>query len=349
MTQPTFRTVLRGYEPAQVDAEISALTKALEGARVDLGRLTVQLNDARQGQAALERRVVAAETRVAEAVRASESVAVPTYAGLGERVGRILTLADEEADELRRSAHEEAQALVALATEQADQTAAKANRYSVETRSAADADAEAIVTSARRWAEDTVEEAERAATARREEGEAIFQAQRSAAIEAAADFERTMAERRDRADAEFAQQLSERQEQLRVADENVRAAENEALRIVADAQSQAEAVREQAVRDGEALVAAAREHAEQVRLDGERELAAITQRRDAITAQLANVRQVLSTIGGGSFGALAEEESLAAEQPVAESIREDDAETMLQPAATDDDIAATKLMVAVES
>ncbi|MDF1488915.1 coiled-coil domain-containing protein [Tessaracoccus caeni] len=340
MTQATFRTVLRGYEPAQVDAEISALAKALEGARTEVGRLTAQLNETRQGQSALERRVVAAEARVADAVRASETVAVPTYAGLGERIGRILTLADEEADELRRSAHEEAQALVALATDRADQTAAQANRYAVETRTAVDAQAEEILTSAQRQAQETVELADREAAARRAEGEAIYEAQRAAAAEAAADFDRTLAERRERADAEFAQQLGDRQEQLRVADENVRAAENEALRIVADAQSQAEAVREQGFRDAEQVVAAAREEAERVRLEGERELAAIVERRDAITAQLANVRQVLSTIGGGSLGAFADEEESISEQDVVE--------TAVQPVEADD-IAETKVMAAVEN
>ena len=39
----SFRTVLRGYEPAQVDAEVATLGQALNAARAELGELTVQL------------------------------------------------------------------------------------------------------------------------------------------------------------------------------------------------------------------------------------------------------------------------------------------------------------------
>lgn len=124
-----FRTVLRGYEPAQVDAEISALSTELENARAELGALHAQLADARRGQTVLEQRVTAAEARLAEAARASEAVVAPTYAGLGERIGEMLTLAEEEAKEMHRSAKQEAQRLVDLARERASQTAAKADRY----------------------------------------------------------------------------------------------------------------------------------------------------------------------------------------------------------------------------
>ena len=46
---------------------------------------------------------------------------------------------------------------------------------------------------------------------------------------------------------------------------------------------------------------AARDHAERVRRDSERELAAVTAQRDAISAQLGNVRTMLATVGGGSL------------------------------------------------
>ena len=47
-----------------------------------------------------------------------------------------------------------------------------------------------------------------------------------------------------------------------------------------------------------ALVASAKEQAERVRRDSERELSAATARRDSITAQLSNVRNMLATLGG---------------------------------------------------
>lgn len=323
MNNPTFRTVLRGYEPAQVDAELSALTKALAGARAELGTLSVQLNEARQGQAVLEQRVASAEARVAEAVRVSETVSVPTYAGLGERIGKILTLADQEAEHLRRSAKEEAQALHAQATEQAYLAAAKADRYAVETRTSAEADAEAMLANAQRHADEMIDHADREGAARREEGEAVFEAQQARAARAAADFERTLAERRDRAAADFEEQMGQRTERLRVAEENLQAAENEALRIVADAQSQAEAIRAKAQHESEELVTEARTKAERIRRDSERELAAATQRRDSITAQLSNVRQMLATLGGGAAG-MATDVVQPAEPAPEESASQDD-------------------------
>lgn len=63
-----------------------------------------------------------------------------------------------------------------------------------------------------------------------------------------------------------------------------------------------------------ATVSAARTQAEKVRRESDRELQAATSRRDAITAQLANVRQMLATLGGASADPL---EALAAPVEVA--------------------------------
>jgi hypothetical protein len=49
-----------------------------------------------------------------------------------------------------------------------------------------------------------------------------------------------------------------------------------------------------------AHVADAKDHADRIRRDSERELAAATARRDSITAQLSNVRNMLATLGGGN-------------------------------------------------
>jgi hypothetical protein len=64
-------------------------------------------------------------------------------------------------------------------------------------------------------------------------------------------------------------------------------------------------------------VAEARNKAERVRRDSERELTAATARRDSITAQLSNVRQMLATLGGASMveGLVEEPKPEAASQP----------------------------------
>jgi cell division septum initiation protein DivIVA len=84
----------------------------------------------------------------------------------------------------------------------------------------------------------------------------------------------------------------------REAEEDRSAAASEASRVLDAARAEAAAV-----------VGSAKEHAERIRRDSERELAAATARRDSITAQLSNVRNMLGTLGGGAaVGLPAEEE-----------------------------------------
>ena len=68
------------------------------------------------------------------------------------------------------------------------------------------------------------------------------------------------------------------------------------------ARSEAERLAQQqladANRQAQEIVAAAKDKAERIRAESERELAAATQRRDSINAQLTNVRQMLATLSG---------------------------------------------------
>ena len=65
------------------------------------------------------------------------------------------------------------------------------------------------------------------------------------------------------------------------------------------------------------LVSEAKTKAERIRGDSERELAAATQRRDSINAQLSNVRQMLAALGGVAVGNALEMAEPAASQPKA--------------------------------
>ena len=314
---PTFRTVLRGYEPAQVDAELSTLQQALDAARAELGELTVQLKESRQGQVTVEARLVEANSRAEEASRAKTMASRPSFEDLGARIGQILVLADEEAAERVRAAHDESAKLIDEATRKAEAAAIEADRYAVDTRSSAEADAEAKLAVAQRKADELIDHADREAAARREEAEAVYESQQARAAQAAADFEHTLAERREAAAADFAVAMNQREDQLRAADENLRSSENEAQRVISDASSQAESLRSKAQREAEELVTEARTKAERLRRDSERELAAVSQRRDSITAQLSNVRQMLATLGGGA-AAMLDPEPVPAAAPSAE-------------------------------
>jgi hypothetical protein len=70
-------------------------------------------------------------------------------------------------------------------------------------------------------------------------------------------------------------------------------------------------------------VGEARAKADRVRRDSERELAAVSARRDSITAQLSNVRQMLATLGGGAALAAVEEAAPAEPEPVVAAADDD--------------------------
>ena len=81
---------------------------------------------------------------------------------------------------------------------------------------------------------------------------------------------------------------------------------------------------EEAEQQAASIVGDARAQAARIRADSERELAAASQRRDSINAQLANVRQMLATLTGGTAVSMMdvalgghETEEAAAAQPAA--------------------------------
>jgi vacuolar-type H+-ATPase subunit H len=60
---------------------------------------------------------------------------------------------------------------------------------------------------------------------------------------------------------------------------------------------------ETAQRQSEDIVADANAKADRIRSESERELAALTNRRDSINAQLTNVREMLATLTGAAVAA----------------------------------------------
>ncbi len=287
MSQPEhqFRVVLRGYDPSDVDRVMAELESRVAVAEAGSQQLTTRLK--------------AAETRPVEAAAPVEPA---SFAHLGERVAQILGLADEEATSLRDQARSESEAERKAAEQAANDVRVAADQYAELRRRDAETEGSRILSDARRAADEERDSAERDASARRQEAEAIHEQQRANAAQAAADFETTLAERRDRSAAEFQEQQAATQAQLDAmaarldevkaqAQRDQEAAEVEARRIVGDAEDRAAT-----------LVREARATAERMRTDSERELAAATQRRDSINAQLVNVRQMLATLSGSASG-----------------------------------------------
>jgi cell division septum initiation protein DivIVA len=305
MNQPEFPTVFRGYDPVSVDQHVSALRQAAEAARQaaeaaqqEAASASVSLTKLRQSHDALMQEVDGQRRSVAELEEHARRASNPSFADLGERIGSILTLADEEAAAIRATAEEEAGQTRFAADEAAALARTEADRYAEDRRSRADVDAEQALARAKQEADSIVDDAAREAAARREEAEAYFEKQRATAAASAADFERTLAERREKATAEFTGQMAKQDQALAAVQERADLLAREAEQDRAAAAEEAARVLDAARSEAAALVASAKEQAERVRRDSERELSAATARRDSITAQLSNVRNMLATLGG---------------------------------------------------
>jgi DivIVA domain-containing protein len=296
-----FRSVLRGYDPAQVDQLVHELTQAAAAARQEAGERTIQVSklEAAHGQLRTEVEHHAQHARALE--EAQKNAAAPTFAGLGERIGSILELADKEASEMRTRAQADAAHHHALADESALATRQSADDYATETRSAVDSEVARILEDAKRHADSLLDDADRESMARREEAEAVYERARAKSAAAAVDFETTLAARRDASALEHVAEMNAAEQQLAAVQLRSEQLHKESEQAQQEAASRSAQQLEQATAQSLTVVAEAKTKAERIRGDSERELAAATQRRDSINAQLTNVRQMLATLGGAAM------------------------------------------------
>ncbi|HZC74124.1 MAG TPA: hypothetical protein VE442_25790 [Jatrophihabitans sp.] len=292
MTAPNslpFKSVRHGYDPAEVEAHIAELTKAASDAQNRADDLAQQANvDMAKGGKPMP-------------------PAEPTFHDFGKRIGRILAMAEEEAEEMRTAAVTEVDSRLSEADETAARTKQEADAYAAETRASADEHATKLVEDAKRAADQMADEAERMAIARSGEAEALYEEQRARSAKAAADFEQTLAARREKAEQEFQERTEIAEKELEAARNRVAKLRAEGDQLQAEAQRRAQQLQADAERKAEQIVADAMERADRIRAESDRELAAATQRRNAINAQLSNVRQMLATLQGTAGAAVAEE------------------------------------------
>jgi hypothetical protein len=310
MNEPEFPTVFRGYDPVQVDQHVTALEQIAEAARQEAAQSAVELSKLRHLHEALSEELEDQRRAITELEAQTRTVSSPTFADLGERIGAMLGLADEEAAAMREGANADVEEIRRGAQEAAALTRAEADRYAEEMRSKAEVESAETLSRAKKEADAIIDDAAREAAARREEAEAYFEQQRATAAASAADFERTLGERRERSVAEFTAQMAKQDQALAAVQERADLLARESEEDHRTKADEAARVLEAARREASTLVSSAKEQADRIRRDSERELAAATARRDSITAQLSNVRNMLATLGGGptSFGSPATDE-----------------------------------------
>lgn len=352
-----FTTVFRGFDPAEVESALTALRAATAAAQADTAASHARLAAAEAERDELRSRFADIQARLdaREALDAEASQSV--FVHLGKRIGNMLSLAEAEATALRNAASQDADAIRHDAQVDAESVRQRAELAAAEVRERAETEAEHVEFEAKQRASTMLDEAIRDATARREEAEAYFERQRATAAAAAAEFERTLGERRDQATEDF-------QAQMAAQDEALRRAQDRVATLIAEAdQERQQAAEETAARlqaarqEADELLESARAHAERIRRDSERELAAAMARRDSITSQLTNVRQMLATFGvstGDAASAELEQAAVAlAQDPndgtavdgpavevgAVEDSAELDAADVQQPADGGDDVA----------
>ena len=279
-----FDVIRRGYAPQQVDETFAALVRDL-----------TTLRDQRD---AIQRQLAEAQSQLGQVVADTEQQ--PTYRGIGDRIERILRLAEEEAEVLRKTTATEIDRDRGLADQQIDRIREQADLYAKERRAQADAEAGSIVESARREADALREDAERTSRVRKDEAENLFELNRGKAAQAAADFEITLSHRRDQAERDFANRMETLESQLVANEERSEALRFEAEELRTTSERKAAQVLDAARVQAEELVREAALRATRTRSETERELASMVQRRDSINLQLTNVRQMLATLTGSA-------------------------------------------------
>jgi len=373
VTQPIheFRTVMRGYEPTEVDRAVQLLRTSAEQSRAAAEQSKAAGTQAAADNENLRRQLSALseqsrvdQSRIQELEETLDRTVTPSSADITERAAKILRLAEEEAADLRTKAAADAESTMADADHYAAHVKATADAEAAEVTDKAGAEATRTVEAANRKSDEILDYANREATTRREEAEAIFERQRARAAGAAADFEKTLASRRDKAAEDFAKQMGAYEQALSAAEQRHAAMQAESDRLLSDARESGESILRVARDEANQKLDDARLAAERVRKESERELLAATARREAVTAQLTNVRQMLAALGAGPLLDVIGEDSLelqgsvalseaAFEEPVEAAAEEledesaaaevdetDDDETENDEAAEDDEAAA---------
>lgn len=301
MTGQLFKTARKGYDPAEVDA-------AMESLRADVrdleGKLAVTNEaGARAAQQVREQAQVIEDlsnlsTALQKQLEEAAEVDTASFDHLGQRIAQMLTIANEEAIDMRERAREESDRRLIEVRAVCDQMLADAERTSEEMRAQALSDAtETIAKAEQRGAQMRADQNSEAAAAR-DQAAALVESQRAAAAAATIEFERTLAERREEALSALEADAATRHQEIAEAVARLNEVRGEAQRTEFQARERAESILREAEQRSHEVISDAQERADSIRLNAERELAAAMSRRDSVNQQLAGIRQMLGAYGG---------------------------------------------------
>jgi DivIVA domain-containing protein len=285
-----FDVALRGYDRDQVDAHLASLESEFSGALSERDRLAERVKQ-------LEARVEELHLQSGDEDAAGKPGS--SLNGFGVRIEKIMRVAEEEAAAVRQEAKEEIERERAEAKKKTAALQAAAEKDAAAHRQKVQAEASGLLDKARQEAARVRADADTQAAATREEASGHLESVRARAAQAAADFETALAKRRQKAEADHMARTTAAERELAETVARTDQLRAEAEKMRADAERRSQEMLVAAQRESAELVAEARAQADRTRRESERELTSLSKRRDAITDQLRNVREMLSTLTGG--------------------------------------------------
>jgi hypothetical protein len=276
-----FDTAMRGYDRTAVDVKVAALT------------------DERM---AFERRAVELEremTRMRTSLANGESA--PYYITLSRKMESILREADEDSQrtkgEAEMAGQRERERAISVAEELMARTKDENDRREAETR----ATIEGMIGAARAEAERIREESTNSAAAMVGSTADVVEKARIKGAQIATEVETKLTAQREQFERDTVSRQETAERRLAETAQMAEQMKAEAARMTEDSQRAAKALIEAARTAATELIAETTSRAERLQQDAERELAALTHRRDSINAQLSTVRETLSSLSGGAL------------------------------------------------
>jgi len=304
MQVPEFTIVRRGYDQTEVDSKVGDLVSTASKAKAEADKLREQLS-LHQG-------------RIVELETAATQRSDPSLTDIGDRSQRIFAMLDEEVSQIRANALDQADKMIQSAQREATDTCQQADTYAATVRAQAEQDATGRLTDASAKAEEVIASADQAARAKAGEAQAAYDQQRVRIATMAGDFEQWLADRRDQSETEFTARVKEQEAAIAAAEQHRALIETEAERYKQSQQAEADAILTEAQTQARQIVKEAGIAADQVRRESERDLDATMARKDAITAQMASLRQMLASTLTGTVPSVGQAAEPAPVEPAPE-------------------------------
>lgn len=274
-----FEVVLRGFDRAQVRETVERLEGDVRVALTDRDAAVARSSDLASQLSALHAEMESLRRKLSTA-------AAPTYETMGERISKMLRLAEEEAADLRRAAQTDANAIreqAAAVLREASAQRQQADEQTTLLREKTTNEAAGVAENARRTATGHIAAADKKA------------AEVMAAAEASRD--RMLAQTKERtakAENDFEITLrGRRAESARADSERERASTAEAKRRVEEATREAAKRVGEATEQSRAAVAAAEQRSADIRAHAENEKRRVDELRMRALTQLRDVRALL--------------------------------------------------------